>query len=405
VTAIDQDREADGPRASVVDERIHGGTDRAPGEEDIVDEHDDLVVDGEIERGLVHDGRVADPREVIAIQRDVDGPERDVGVLVRGDRVAQPGREDVAARADADDGEAAEVAVALDDLVGDARDRATHVVGAEQDGTRRNHDELSFPASQDRSLKVVRYGEYMRPIVAIVGASAFAAVVVIAASSPASPPAASAQPTAPSAIVYATADPNVTSRVAPKEADGRVALDDRVDRTRRTVSGLALPIEGVALPTDPALMPNAPRDFRAGWHEGIDFPADRGTPVHAVAAGRIVRIDHDFMDWSPQEEEIALYAAVELGYTPSPTLDRIRGRQVWVDHGNGIVSRYAHLDDVADLQVGASVETGTVVGFVGSTGYPEGGPHLHLEIRLGSSYLGDGLGGQALASAVAAAFN
>jgi murein DD-endopeptidase MepM/ murein hydrolase activator NlpD len=238
----------------------------------------------------------------------------------------------------------------------------------------------------------------MRPIVAIVGASAFAALVVIAASSPASPPAASAQPPAPSAIVYATADPNVTSRVAPKEAYGRVALDDRVDRARRTVSGLALP-------TDPELMPNAPRDFRAGWHEGIDFPADRGTPVRAVAPGTIVRIDHDFTDWSRDEEEIALSAAVELGYTPSATLDRIRGRQVWIDHGNGIVSRYAHLDDVADLQVGASVETGTVVGFVGSTGYPEGGPHLHLEIRLGSSYLGDALSGQALASAVAAAFN
>ena len=251
---------------------------------------------------------------------------------------------------------------------------------------------------------MVRYGEYMRPIIAIVGASAFAALLVIAASAPQAGPAAQESAIVLPAVVYATADPSITTRVAPKEAYGRVAPDDRVDRTRRVVSGLALPIEGVALPTDPALMPNAPRDFRAGWHEGIDFPAERGTPVHAVASGTVVRIDHDFMDWSREEEEIALYAAVELGYTPSSTLDRIRGRQVWVDHGNGIVSRYAHLDDVAKLQVGAKVEAGTVVGFVGSTGYPEGGPHLHLEIRLGSSYLGDGLSGQALASAVTSAF-
>jgi len=251
---------------------------------------------------------------------------------------------------------------------------------------------------------VVRYGEYMRPIVAIVGASAFAALLVIAASAPAAPPRSEGPLSAPPAIVYATADPNVRTRVAPKEANGRIALDDRVDRTRRVVSGLALPIEGVALPSDPSLMPNAPRDFRAGWHEGIDFPADRGTPVRAVAAGTIVRIDHDFTDWSGEEEEAALSAAVELGYTPAATLDRIRGRQVWIDQGRGIVSRYAHLDDVADLQVGAAVETGTVVGFVGSTGYPEGGPHLHLEIRVGASYLGDGLTDQALASAVASAF-
>ena len=154
-----------------------------------------------------------------------------------------------------------------------------------------------------------------------------------------------------------------------------------------------------------ALLPNAARDFRAGWHEGIDFPAARGTPVRAVAAGTIVRIDRDFGAWSAQAEEAALSAALELGYTPSATLDRIRGRQVWVDHGGGVISRYAHLSDVADLAVGMRVERGAVVGYVGSTGYPEGGPHLHLEIRLGTSYLGDGLSGDALAGAVAAAFD
>jgi murein DD-endopeptidase MepM/ murein hydrolase activator NlpD len=123
-----------------------------------------------------------------------------------------------------------------------------------------------------------------------------------------------------------------------------------------------------------------------------------------VAAGTIVRIDHEFVDWSNEQKDAALEEAVLLGYTPSATLDRIRGRQVWIDHGGGIVSRYAHLSAVADLPVGAVVEPGQVVGLVGSSGYPEGGPHLHLEVRTGASYLGDGLVGEALIAAIVAAF-
>jgi len=243
----------------------------------------------------------------------------------------------------------------------------------------------------------------MRPLLAIAGASTLAAAAAIAMTLPRSQPATQTPAPARAEFVYATADPSVTARVVPQDANGRVS-EDRLDRRRRTLSGLALPIAGAAVPTDPELLPNAPRDFRAGWHEGIDFPADAGTPVRAVAAGTIVRIDREFTDWTRDEEEAALARAVGLGYTPSATLDRIRGRQVWIDHRNGIVSRYAHLSTVADLRVGDAVQAGTSVGSVGSTGFPEGGPHLHLEIRLGTSYLGDGLTGEPLAAAVSAAF-
>ena len=127
--------------------------------------------------------------------------------------------------------------------------------------------------------------------------------------------------------------------------------------------------------------------------------------MHAVAAGTIVRIDHDFVDWDADGERAALGAALALGYTPGPTLDLIRGRQVWIDHGHGIVTRYAHLSAVADLTVGDAVAAGDVIGAVGSSGYPEGGPHLHLEVRVGDSYLGDGLAGGALLAAITAAFD
>jgi len=218
-------------------------------------------------------------------------------------------------------------------------------------------------------------------------------------------PAVVAEAVAAAPAPLATADPAVSARVVPETLHARLSLDDRTDRRVVRVHGLSLPIDGVALPTDPELLPNASREYRAGWHEGIDFPARAGTAVRAIAAGTIVRVDRDYLEWDRESEKIALVEATELGYTPAKTLDLIRGRQVWIDHGRGVVSRYAHLSSVADLAVGDVVATGQVVGAVGSSGYPEGGPHLHLEVRVGSGYLGDGLTGEALTAAVTAAFD
>jgi len=245
----------------------------------------------------------------------------------------------------------------------------------------------------------------MRLTLAVFGVAVFV-VISVAASMPSRPVAVqSVAAAAPVAMPLATADPSDTSRVDPETQYGSLPVEDRVDRRRIVVRGLAVPIADAPLPTDPELLPNAARDYRAGWHEGIDFPADEGTQVRAIAAGTVVRIDHDFADWSKEQRDTALDQALRLGYTPSATLDRIRGRQVWIDHGRGIVSRYAHLSSVADLAVGTAVVAGQVIGAVGSSGYPEGGPHLHLEVRVRDSYLGDGLTGDALLAAVLAAFD
>jgi murein DD-endopeptidase MepM/ murein hydrolase activator NlpD len=170
------------------------------------------------------------------------------------------------------------------------------------------------------------------------------------------------------------------------------------------VRGLLIPVDGAEIPTSPELLPNSPREYRAGWHEGIDFPADRGTPVRAAAGGTIIRVDRDFTDWDAESLDAALGAAVALGYTPDETLDRIRGRQIWIDHGRQIVTRYAHLDSVADLVVGESVQLGQAIGTVGSSGFEEGGPHLHFEVRVRDDYLGDWLEGDALLRAITRAF-
>lgn len=232
----------------------------------------------------------------------------------------------------------------------------------------------------------------MRPLLAITGVLVFAAIATMASvaqSGVAAPPAPPEQPEATAAVLeWPTAAPT----------------DQPIRSHPRMLSGFIVPIAGAEVPTNAENLPNAPREYRAGYHEGIDFPANAGTPVRAAKAGTIARIDAAYQEWSLPEQLAALDAAHRLGHTPEATLDRLRGRQVWIDHGGGIVTRYAHLSAVAPLRVGDLVAQGQVIATAGSSGYPEGGPHLHFEIRVGDDYYGDGLPLAELRRAISAAF-
>jgi len=163
--------------------------------------------------------------------------------------------------------------------------------------------------------------------------------------------------------------------------------------------GFIFPISGGCLPKGDQLMPNARRDYRQGVHEGVDlYGVDnctnitRGTPVLAAKAGRVIRADADYQNLSPAELN-----ALSANPTTPQALDRFRGRQVWIDHGNGIVTRYCHLDGIAaGLKAGDQVSQGQVIAYVGESGTPESvtNPgheyHLHFELRVGEGYLGQG---------------
>ena len=231
----------------------------------------------------------------------------------------------------------------------------------------------------------------MRPLLAVLLVLAFAASAVAAT---AARTASKAPVDAVNVAPQATADPANTARVELGRPIGSSPGQGR--GISPVVRGLLIPIDGAEITTAPELLPNSPREYRSGWHEGIDFAADRGTPVRAAAAGTVLRIDREFVDWDPAMLNAALEAAVALGYTPDETLDRIRGRQVWIDHGRHVVTRYAHLESVADLFVGQTITRGQVIGAVGSSGFEEGGPHLHFEVRVREAYLGDWLEGDEL---------
>jgi murein DD-endopeptidase MepM/ murein hydrolase activator NlpD len=91
---------------------------------------------------------------------------------------------------------------------------------------------------------------------------------------------------------------------------------------------------------------------RAKFHSGVDIKARWGDPVGASQAG------------------IVQFAGWYHGY----------GNMIIVAHGGGVTTHYAHLSSF-DVEAGAHVERGTVIGRAGSTGRATS-PHLHYEVRL-----------------------
>ena len=95
--------------------------------------------------------------------------------------------------------------------------------------------------------------------------------------------------------------------------------------------------------------------YWSNGHGGVDVPAPAGTPIHVFKSGTVYN---------------SYYSA---SY----------GNVVMVDHGNGLVSIYAHMT-ARMASVGSVVNVGAVIGTVGSTGQSTGN-HLHFEIRQNGS--------------------
>lgn len=89
------------------------------------------------------------------------------------------------------------------------------------------------------------------------------------------------------------------------------------------------------------------------FHYGIDFPTSCGTPIKAVASGRVTFVGSGGSF----------------------------GNQVIVDHGNGVESVYGHLNGVYPVTVGQLIESGSHVASVGATGVVTA-CHLDLKIRV-----------------------
>lgn len=119
-------------------------------------------------------------------------------------------------------------------------------------------------------------------------------------------------------------------------------------------------IPGVS-PTMPSIWPtngdvSSPYGLRwngSDFHPGIDIANDMGTPIVATADGIV-----DYAGWNAG------------GY----------GNMVDIDHGGGIMTRYAHASQVL-VSAGQAVHRGQIIALMGSTGFSTG-PHVHYEVRI-----------------------
>lgn len=166
-------------------------------------------------------------------------------------------------------------------------------------------------------------------------------------------------------------------------------------QTWRPFAPLALPIPGSPLTQRELQMPGAPRHYRLGLHQGMDLYWQTGTAVHAIANGVVIRVTADYQPPAANQFTFWREQSRQLGYTSVEALDVYRGRQVWVEHGGGLVSRYVHLSRVAPgLADGMTVTQGQVIGAVGNSGSPlslesdTADAHLHVELWRDGGYFG-----------------
>ena len=119
-----------------------------------------------------------------------------------------------------------------------------------------------------------------------------------------------------------------------------------------SLSNLQWPVPSCTLITSRFVYRVAPTAGASTYHGGLDIGAGMGASIVAAGAGDVI------------------YAGANGGY----------GNCVMIDHGNGIVTVYAHMSSIG-VSYGQYVTAGQYIGAVGSTGISSG-PHCHFEIRI-----------------------
>ena len=144
---------------------------------------------------------------------------------------------------------------------------------------------------------------------------------------------------------------------------GDGSLDPRFERLALSLARMDALEQGLSgipqvMPADISMITSGfgyrsdPIHGRAAMHAGLDFRGPIGSPIHAAAQGRVT------------------FVGTKAGY----------GKVVEVSHGNGMMTRYAHMS-AWRARVGQTVEAGDVIGLIGNTGRSTG-PHLHFEVHV-----------------------
>ena len=144
---------------------------------------------------------------------------------------------------------------------------------------------------------------------------------------------------------------NATRPTDPADPDEEEPDETEPEETEPEPTDPPAKVEGWRLPCSYIMISSAYGYRGSGWHNGVDFANNRGTPIYASRSGTVTK-------------------AVSLTYS--------YGNHVVINHGDGFSSLYAHMDYFV-VSAGQYVSQGQLIGYMGSTGNSTGN-HLHFTI-------------------------
>ncbi len=228
--------------------------------------------------------------------------------------------------------------------------------------------EAAWPAAASRCGSLVDHGRWRYLAGGISAVLLLGLAVHPAKATPASVATVDLRDAEPVAVhLHATAPddapPAVREPVYPVPVIDGVALDEQYPALLdwiHPVTGTVekVPLQGARL--FGAERKGIERSECGAGHCGIDLDGPEGRPVVAVADGVVVRVEHH-----------------ELG------LDGRSGRYVRIEHDDGTLTAYMHLDEIAEgLEVGDHVDGGQYIGTLGATAVFASVPHLHFSLEV-----------------------
>lgn len=144
------------------------------------------------------------------------------------------------------------------------------------------------------------------------------------------------------AVIATTAIPSPVQGAVDVNGQNQIVVKAAGSPLTTNISGTVYPVTNVKVT----------QGYRF-YHPGVDLDGETGDLISPIKSGIVEQVVHS-----------------KVGY----------GNHIYVNHGDGVVSLYAHLSQIFVKQ-GDSVHSGTVLGQMGSTGRSTGS-HLHLEIRV-----------------------
>lgn len=195
---------------------------------------------------------------------------------------------------------------------------------------------------------------------------------------PGTDPTAPPTPGAPGDTSVCSGNPNCACHLVGKLWNNQIHPEYNIG-TQSDCPGSILPMAGY--PVAKHNSANITRGSSANHVNSIDFSDGNqpGAPIYAASDGIIVTIypydhPHHFRKWSEVPRPLGLTGLQQIGNT------------VVIQSSDG-VARYQHMNSFAHIYAGMHVTAGTVIGYMGNTGYTVGGTGIHLHLEASSKLM------------------